>query len=285
MRLVVTGAGGMVGSEVSRQSLRRGWECIAFTRSELDVAEDGAVSSAIATAKPDVVINAGAYTAVDRAEAEEDKATLVNGHGAANVARAAHAARAAMIHISTDYVFDGEANEPYRPSDKANPINAYGRSKLAGEIKVRSACRRHLIVRTSWVYSNEGHNFMRTMLRLGAAGNEIKVVDDQHGSPTCAADVAAALITAAAAMCRNASLAGTYHFTNSGVTTWYDFARTIFEMRGLTVPVRPISTAEYSTPARRPLWSVLDCTSFETDFGVAPRPWRAALRETLDRIQ
>lgn len=285
MRLVVTGAGGMVGSEVSRQAMRRGWDCIAFTRSDLDISEDSAVSSAIITAKPDVVINAGAYTAVDRAEAEEDKATLVNGHGAANVARAAQAAQAGIIHISTDYVFDGEANEPYRPSDRTNPINAYGRSKLSGEIKVRSACQRHLIVRTSWVYSHEGHNFVRTMLRLGAAENEIKVVDDQHGSPTSAADLAGALVTAAQVMYKNPSLAGTYHFTNSGVATWYDFARTIFELRGLTVPLRPLSTAEYPTPAMRPLWSVLDCTSFETDFGVTPRPWRAALRETLDRIQ
>lgn len=285
MRLVVTGAGGMVGSEVSRQAPDRGWDCVAFTRAQLDLAQDDAVFTAIGSAKPDVIINAGAYTAVDRAEADEDKATLVNGHGAANVARAAHAAGAAMIHISTDYVFDGEANEPYRPSDRTNPINAYGRSKLAGEIKVRSACPRHLIVRTSWVYSHDGQNFVRTMLRLGAAGNELKVVDDQHGSPTCAADIAGALITAAEAMCKNTSVTGTYHFANSGVTTWYDFARTIFEMRGLNVPVQPISTAEYPTTARRPLWSVLDCTSFETDFGVTPRPWQAALRETLDRIQ
>ena len=151
---------------------------------------------------------------------------------------------------------------------------------------MRFSCPRHLIVRTSWVYSHEGHNFVRTMLQLASEGRELSIVDDQQGSPTSASDLASALTRAAAAMDSNEGLNGTYHFTNSGVTTWYDFASTIFEMKGLTgVKLRPVSTAEYRTPAARPLWSVLDCTSFEKQFAMTPRPWRTALEDTLGRIQ
>lgn len=286
MHLLVTGATGMTGSEVVRQSAVLGWQCTAFSHHELDITDTDAVRSAVNDARPDVVINAAAYTAVDNAESDEEAATLVNSLGANNLATAAGELGAAIIHISTDYVFDGSATEPYLPSDQTSPINAYGRTKLAGEIAVRFSCPRHLIVRTSWVYSHEGHNFVRTMLRLAAEGNELSIVDDQYGSPTSAADLASALTRAAAAMRSDEALNGTYHFTNSGVTTWYDFASTIFETKRLTgVNLRPVSTAEYLTPARRPLWSVLDCTSFEKQFAMTPSTWRAALEKTLERIQ
>ena len=275
----------MVGSEIVRQSRDMGWNCTAYGHSELDITDSGAVSSAIREASPEIVINAAAYTAVDKAEQDEARATLVNGNGAGNVARAACSVGAGVIHVSTDYVFDGETNEAYRPADHTNPINAYGRSKLAGETAVRSQCPRHTIIRTAWVYSHEGHNFVRTMLRLAESGNELKVVDDQQGSPTAASDVARALLKTAETMTER-SVSGTYHFTNAGVTTWYDFANTIFEMSGLTTQsVKPISTAEYPTPAKRPLWSVLDCSTFEQEFGMTPRTWRSALRETLNHIQ
>ncbi|MEP6506628.1 MAG: dTDP-4-dehydrorhamnose reductase [Gemmatimonadales bacterium] len=286
MHLLVTGASGMTGSEVVRQSEARGWQCTAFSHRDLDITDANAVRSALMSAAPDVVVNAAAYTAVDQAETDEQAATLVNAKGAENLASVTGERGAAIIHISTDYVFDGAASEPYLPTDPTNPNNSYGRSKLAGEIAVRFACPRHLIVRTSWVYSHEGHNFVRTMLRQAETGNELTVVDDQHGSPTSAADLALALVLAADAIQRDDALNGTYHFTNSGVTTWYDFAKTIFEMRNLeSARVRPVSTSEYRTAARRPLWSVLDCTSFAKQFAVTPRPWRAALKETLERIQ
>ena len=285
MRLFVTGASGMVGAEVARQARHSGIECSAFTHHELDITRASDVASAIQDASPDIVINAAAYTAVDQAEQDEALAMLVNKTGARNVATAASDIGAGVIHISTDYVFDGEANVAYRPTDATNPINAYGRSKLAGEIEAASACARHAIVRTSWVYSHEGHNFVRTMLRLAESGKEIKVVDDQQGAPTAAADLAAALLKTAKMMC-DRSVAGTFHFTNAGVTTWYNFANAIFEMRGLTdVTLRPISTAEFSTPAKRPQWSVLDCSTFEKEFEIKPRTWRSALSETLNRIK
>jgi dTDP-4-dehydrorhamnose reductase len=285
MRLLVTGAGGMVGSQLVKLAAAAGWECTAFTHHELDITDVDAVSRAFSAAAPQVVINAAAYTAVDKAEGNEALASLVNGTGAETVARTACAVGAGVIHVSTDYVFDGEANEAYRPTDKTNPVNAYGRSKLSGEKKVRSACARHIIVRTSWVYSYDGHNFVRTMLRLGGQGKELSVVDDQQGSPTAALDLAEALLKAAQAM-HSRNVSGTFHFTNAGVTTWFDFANAIFEMSGMPDQVvKPISTAEYPTPAKRPLWSVLDCSTFEAEFGVTPRTWRTALRETLNQIQ
>jgi dTDP-4-dehydrorhamnose reductase len=275
----------MVGAEVARQAKNSGIDCLAYTRSDLDITDARAVSLAIGDASPDIVINAAAYTAVDRAEQDEEQAMLVNKAGAGNVAAAANETGAGVIHISTDYVFDGETNEAYRPGDGTNPINAYGRSKLAGEIEVASACARHVIIRTSWVYSHEGHNFVRTMLRLAESGKEIKVVDDQQGAPTSAEDVAAALLKTAQTMCSK-PVAGTFHFTNAGVTTWYNFANAIFEMRRLSgMVVKPISTAEFPTPAKRPHWSVLDCSTFEEEFNMTPRTWRTALRETLNRIQ
>jgi dTDP-4-dehydrorhamnose reductase len=285
MRLLVTGAGGMVGAEVVRQARASGIDCLACTRADLDVTDTSAVLSTISEALPDIIVNAAAYTAVDRAEDDESQAMLVNKTGAANVAAAAAQNGAGVIHISTDYVFDGETNEAYRPGDATNPINAYGRSKLAGEIEVASACSRHVIIRTSWVYSHEGHNFVRTMLRLAESGKEIKVVDDQQGAPTSAADLASALLKTAQTM-SDKSIAGTFHFTNAGVTTWYNFANAIFEMRGLSgLVVKPISTAEFRTPAKRPQWSVLDCSTFEKEFNMTPRTWRSALRDTLNHIK
>jgi dTDP-4-dehydrorhamnose reductase len=275
----------MVGAEIARQARESAIDCAAFTHHELDITDANAVATAIRDAAPSIVVNAAAYTAVDKAEENESQAMLVNKTGAANLASAANDIGAGVIHISTDYVFDGEANEAYRPGDATNPINAYGRTKLAGEVAVSSACARHLIVRTSWVYSHDGHNFVRTMLRLAEARNEISVVDDQQGAPTSAADLASALLKAAHSML-DRPVAGTFHFTNAGVTTWYGFANAILEMRGLSnIKVRPISTAEFPTPAKRPAWSVLDCTTFEKEFDVTPRTWRSALRETLNRIQ
>lgn len=285
MRAIVTGAGGMTGSELVREARERGWDCTGFSRSELDITDPFAVARAMVGAKPDIVFNAAAYTAVDAAESAPEAAMLVNAEGARILSRACSKSGAVIVHISTDYVFDGKASQPYLPTDTVNPLGVYGKTKLAGEIAVQEEADRYVIVRTSWVHCQRGHNFVRTMLQAGAARPELRVVNDQHGSPTSAADLAGALLTAAGVALSAPSLTGTFHFTNSGVTTWYEFAKAIFEIRGVKAPrITPVATSEYPTAACRPAWSALDTTSFQQTFGVTPRPWRDALCDTLERI-
>lgn len=282
-RLLVAGAGGMTGSAVTRQARDSGWNVIALTRDDLDITDATAVDAAIREATPNVVINAAAYTSVDDAEMEKDAAMRVNRDGAANLAKAASNAGAAIVHISTDYVFDGNSTRPYAPGDAVHPLSAYGESKLAGEEAVRTHNPDHVIVRSSWVYSNTGRNFVRTMLRLASAKEFIRVVDDQYGSPTSAADLAGALLRVATVTTDGSGGRGTYHFSNSGVTTWCGFARAIFEEKlDHPPPVHPISTADFPTAARRPRYSALDSSSFTSTFGLDPRPWREALRSTLE---
>jgi dTDP-4-dehydrorhamnose reductase len=284
MKVLITGAGGMTGAELARQAKYREWDVVALRKADLDITDADAVEGIIGHERPDVIINAAAYTAVDAAESDVEAAMAINAAGPQNIARAAKINDAQVLHISTDYVFDGEGTEPYLPDDKPCPINAYGESKLAGEIAVREACSQHVIVRTSWVYSYEGKNFVRTMLRLGGERDELTVVNDQRGCPTSSQDLAGALLCAANQMMRS-YISGTYHFCNSGPTTWFDFANAIFEIKGEPRPkVVPISTKDFPTPARRPRWSVLDTSSFQLAFGVEPRPWPDALRETMEKL-
>ena len=284
MKLMVTGAGGMTGSELAAQATTRGWNVSAFDHAALDITDFQAVNATVARTAPDIIINAAGYTAVDAAESDPERAMELNGTAPGNLARAAHDANAAIVHISTDYIFDGTKSSAYLPTDTANPVSVYGESKLAGEIEVREACARHAIVRTSWVYHETGRNFVRTMLSAARAGKDLRVIDDQHGSPTSARHVAAALLEVAAALATRPEVAGTYHFTNSGVTTWFGFAKAIFEIAGLEPQIVPCTTAEYPTPARRPRMSALDSTSFTSTFGVTPAPWRDALADTISRI-
>jgi dTDP-4-dehydrorhamnose reductase len=284
MKVFVTGAGGMTGAQLVSGARAKGWGVAYASHTDLDISDYSAVEDAISRETPDIVFNAAAYTAVDKAEEAVEDAMSVNSSGAANVARAAALTGAGIIHVSTDYVFDGTAAAPYRPDDDPGPINVYGESKLAGEIGVRDECARHLIVRTSWVYSHEGKNFVLTMLRAAGEGRDLKVVNDQTGSPTSSHDLASALISGAEKLARDETVAGTYHFTNSGQTTWYDFAREIFRIRGIDPHVEPVSTADFKTAARRPKWSVLDCTSFEKTFGVKRRAWQDALKDTMEKI-
>jgi dTDP-4-dehydrorhamnose reductase len=284
MKVFVTGAGGMTGAQLVSGARAKGWGVAYASHTDLDISDYSAVEDAISRETPDIVFNAAAYTAVDKAEEAVEDAMSVNSSGAANVARAAALTGAGIIHVSTDYVFDGTAAAPYRPDDDPGPINVYGESKLAGEIGVRDECARHLIVRTSWVYSHEGKNFVLTMLRAAGEGRDLKVVNDQTGSPTSSHDLASALISAAEKLARDETVAGTYHFTNSGQTTWYDFAREIFRIRGIDPRIEPVSTADFKTAARRPKWSVLDCTSFEKTFGVKRRAWQDALKDTMEKI-
>lgn len=283
MKVMVTGAGGMTGGELARQARALGWECAAFTHTELDISNVAAVAAAAARVRPDVILNAAAYTFVDAAESNRETAMRVNSDGARNVARAAASIGASVVHISTDYVFDGTSTRPYVPTDPVKPLGAYGESKEAGERAVREECGAHLIVRTSWVYSNEGRNFVRTMLRAAAEGKgSLRIVSDQHGCPTSAADLAAALLRASEHVRCGGSLPGTYHFSNSGPTTWYDFATAVFDLCGGPAPqLIPVPASEYPAAAPRPAYSVLDTTSFQSAFGVTPRPWRDALRDTL----
>lgn len=284
MKVLVIGAGGMTGTEIVRQAEERSWDVVALSRRELDITDASAVEGVIGSERPDVIVNAAAYTAVDAAESAAEEAMAVNGAGPRNIALAARTNGSQLLHISTDYVFDGEASKPYLPDDRTAPINVYGESKLAGEMAVRDACPEHVIVRTSWVYSHTGTNFVRTMLRIAGEKDEIHVVNDQHGCPTSSQDLAHALLSAASLMTRS-YISGTYHFCNAGPTTWFDFANAIFELRDSPGPrVVPISTAEFPTPAKRPRWSVLDTSSFKLAFGVEPRSWRESLKETMEKL-
>jgi len=285
MKVMITGAGGMTGSELGRQAAALGWTATLLSRSDLDIGDATAVDAAVESVRPDAIVNAAGYTAVDRAESEPAQAIRSNARGPRNLARAAAAWAAGLVHISTDYVFDGTATRPYQPTDPVNPLGVYGRSKLAGEIAVREECLRYAIVRTSWVYSHEGHNFVRTMLHAAADGRELKVVDDQHGCPTAAADLAMTLLRISDDISASSSHSGTYHFSNSGITTWYEFAKAIFEIRGGPPPrLVPVPAREYPTAAPRPSYSALDTSTLESAFGITPRPWREALRDTMARI-
>jgi len=290
-RWMVTGAAGMLGRDLIALLSERGEECHALVRADLDITDAAATADAVAAVKPDVVVNCAAWTAVDAAEEHEAQARAINAGGAAGRAAAGAATGALLVHPSTDYVFDGEASAPYAEDAPAAPAGAYGRTKLAGELAVRSALPDgSYIVRTAWLYGAHGRNFAKTMLRLAASGTAPGVVADQHGQPTWTADVAeqiCALVTAGAP-------AGVYHATSSGQTTWYGFATEIFALyheqnqtedpeRERLTP-RPLSTAEYPTPARRPAYSVLGHQAWRAA-GIEPiGDWQDALRRALPAI-
>lgn len=280
MRILIIGRNGQVGSHLERELSGR-HEVVALDRAGADLRDDTALRGAIGSARADVVINAAAYTAVDRAEQEPELAERCNAHAPGVMARAAADADAWFIHYSTDYVFDGSGRTPYREDSPTNPLGAYGASKLRGEQSVQAAGGRHIVFRTAWVYSLHGHNFLNTMLRLGREGRELRVVDDQHGSPTFAGAIAAA--TAGVLDRLAPEHAGIFHMTCGGQTTWCGFARRIFEYAGLAqARVTPITTAEYPTPARRPAYSVLSNDRLRAVFGVEMPPWESALRSCLD---
>lgn len=272
MRILVFGRTGQVATELARRMPR----AVFLGRDQADLSDPAACAAAILAHPADVVINAAAWTAVDRAEAEEAAATVVNGAAPAAMARACAARGVPFLHISTDYVFDGAGEAPFAPDDPTGPLGAYGRSKLAGEVGVREAGGPHLILRTSWVVAGHGANFVRTMLRLGRERASLSVVADQTGGPTPAAAIAEALIVAARAM-RDGAPGGTHHFAGAPDTTWAEFARAIMATAGLPCTINDIPTQAYPTPARRPQNSRLDCRNFASAFGVERPDWRAAL--------
>lgn len=281
MKTLVIGRSGQVARALAGQ----GAVCLA--RPEIDLERPADIVSAIAAHRPDIVINTAAFTAVDRAEDEEARAFAVNAEGARVVAVAAAACGAAIIQISTDYVFAGDKAGAYVESDETGPRTIYGASKLEGERLVRAANPRAAIVRTSWVFDARGANFVRTMLRLARSRESINVVADQRGCPTFAPDLAASLMKLAAAL-HTSGAAGVYHCAGAGPTTWADFAQAIFaESRarsGPTAEVVRIRTRDYPTPAIRPANSVLDCAKIASEYGIVMRPWREALAQNMDDI-
>ena len=280
MRVLVFGQTGQVDRELARRC-PAGGTARFLGRDQADLMDPAGCAAAIADC--DVVINAAAWTAVDKAEAEETAATVVN--GAAPTAMAARCAALGLpfLHISTDYVFDGTGDTPFRPDHPTAPLGAYGRSKLAGEQGVLAAGGRSLILRTSWVVSAHGANFVKTMLRLGRERDSLNVVADQIGGPTPAAAIADALYTAATAMAQGAP-GGVHHFAGAPDTSWAGFARRIMTRAGLACEIHDIPSSAYPTPAKRPLNSRLNCTSFTAAFGI-PRPdWRAGLDEILQEL-
>lgn len=282
------GANGQVASELRRQLAASGVAHQVLARPELDMAEPASVERAIDAAEPfDILINCAAYTAVDRAEEEEELARAVNALSVEAAARACKRRGAAMIHISTDYVFDGEKDGAYTEDDPVAPIGAYGRTKLEGEQRLADVLERFAIVRTAWVYSHHGNNFVKTMLRVGRERDALRVVDDQHGCPTQAGDIARMLVAVAGQMDKPGA-GGIYHYCGAGETSWCGFAREIFEQTAgwaFAAPhVEAIETKDYPTPARRPKNSVLSTSKIERQFAIEPRDWRDALAETLQEL-
>ena len=291
MRLIVTGTNGQVVRALSELGSAAGVEISTISRPELDLADPALVGRALANIDGDLLINAAAYTEVDRAEDDEDLAMRVNGEGAGALATFAALRGMPFLHLSTDYVFDGEQNRPYREDDPTGPIGAYGRSKLAGEIAVLGACPDATIFRTAWVYSPFGGNFIKTMLRLGESREEVSVVADQRGAPTSALDIASALISAAhkrLAEPDNHALAGIFHMTGAGEATWADFAEEIFaeaERFGRRpMRVRRIETKDYPTPARRPANSRLSNEKLAAVYGIELPDWKISVRACVARL-
>jgi len=266
----------------------RGWQVMAVDRDDLDITDADAVSATVRSYAPGVAINAAAYTAVDKAEAEPDMAYAVNRDGPANLAAACAKLDIPLVHYSTDYVFDGSKAGAYSEEDPVAPLGVYGASKLAGEQAVRSVCAKYLILRTSWVFSAVGHNFVRTMLRLGSEREQLRVVADQYGKPTAAAELArltCEILTKAEGRW------GIYHLAQSPVTSWHGFAEVIFaeaRRQGVDLKVtevQAITTAEYPTPAKRPANSALNCERLEATFSVSIRPWQESLAEVIRELR
>jgi len=290
MRFLLLGGTGQVGEEFRTLPPPKDVEVLAPSRAELDLQDPRAVAQITTAEAWSAVINVAAYTDVDRAESEEAVAFAVNAEAPTRLATDTGRRGIPLIHISTDYIFDGRKGAPYVEDDEPAPLNAYGRSKLAGEHGVRAGNRRHVILRSSWVYSPYRKNFVRTILRLAAERDNLTIVADQRGCPTAARDIAQACLAIAmrCASDRDRIPYGTYHFAGAGAATWFEFARAIVDLAAVRLgrkpQVVPICTADYPTPALRPADSRLDCSAVVRAFGIAPRPWRESVADTVDHL-
>lgn len=291
MRVVVTGREGQVARALAERAYAHDATVVFVGRPECDLALPETISPALLAAQPDIILSAAAYTAVDQAESEDSRATAINGHAAGIIGVAAREIGVPVIHLSTDYVFDGSLQRPYREDDPVGPVSVYGRSKLLGEQTVAAACPDHAILRTAWVYSPFGKNFVKTMLRLARTHDLLRVVSDQQGAPTSALDIADGVLRVAANLLdhpQDRSLRGTFHMTGQGETSWAGLAERIFAtsqaLGGPTARVEPIATQDYPTPARRPANSRLDCSRLKATHAVALPPWQDSVDACVTRL-
>ena len=288
MNILVTGSNGQLGNEMRVASANLQNHTFIFTDvAELDITNQAAVSQFFAQNKIDIVVNCAAYTDVNRAESDLEKAELINATAPKILADCCKANGAKFIHVSTDYVFDGSAHLPYKETDKENPVSAYGTTKYHGEQNIVASGCEYVIIRTCWLYSSFGKNFVKTMATLGATKEELGVVFDQVGTPTYAADLAAAIATIITKTAQDptAFVNGIYHFSNEGVCSWYDFTVAIMDLYNLKCRIKPIHTEEYPTPANRPAYSVLDKTKIKTTFGIAIPHWYHSLQECVKKLK
>ena len=290
MKLLIIGSKGQLGSELVRKCKKNNFSFLALDLPEFNITDMSQVEKTLADFKPSIIINASAYTNVDEAETDSKIAFSVNSDGPANLAVSCDKNRIPIIHVSTDYVFDGTKSQPYFESDPVSPLGVYGKSKEEGESKLRSILKQHIIVRTSWLYGKYGNNFVKTMLRLGNEKEIIKVVSDQYGCPTCAADLAEAVVDISKIIAQNFKIIwGTYHYCGLGITTWHKFAKTIFEIASQyqnykVSSVDAITTAQYPTRTKRPAFSALDCGLIKKHFGINTKPWQESLKKTIKRM-
>jgi len=290
MKILVLGSKGQLGQCLNDQLVMTEHDVIYTSRGKIDIAEFEVTKAQILEISPDIVINATAYTAVDKAEEEHKVADRINHLAVANIASICNQLDCWLIHVSTDYVFDGNSEVPYKEDNPTNPQGVYGDSKLKGEVAIEASGCKYLIIRTAWVYSEYGNNFLKTMLRLGADRDELSIVGDQFGCPTYAQDIAKTIVFILSCLDLKGSSSGIYHYCGDESCSWYDFARAIFleaEVQGLKTPsyVKSITTADYPTPAIRPAYSVLDCTKIESVFDVTLSNWRDGIKIVIDRLQ
>jgi dTDP-4-dehydrorhamnose reductase len=290
MKILFTGANGQLGHEIKRAALKREISVEGLTRQKLDITQPDSIKAAILRCNPTIVINCAAYTAVDKAENEPELAFAVNQDGPAYLAKVCSDHDIALIHISTDYVYDGSKNSAYLESDSIAPINVYGKSKAAGESKIVLGLKKHIIIRTSWLYGCHGNNFVKTMLRLGREREQIGVVDDQFGCPTHAVDLAEVILTVASVISKgDFSGWGIYHFANRGIVSWYEFAKAIFEIAGKSIDLKltqlnALTTDQYPTAAARPVYSVLSVKKIRQEFGIDPPFYLNSLKEMMSLL-
>lgn len=290
MKLMITGASGQLGSALSSLVKKRSLPLFEGDLPHLDITDRSSLEKAIDAFRPDIIVNAAAYTQVDQAEVEVEKAFSINRDGPALLADICKESGASLIHISTDYVFDGAKGRPYLESDPVSPLGVYGKSKEAGENEIRKRLQAHVIIRTSWLYGIHGGNFVKTMMKLGKERESIRVVMDQQGSPTCAEDLAEVIFRVAMKICLSGAAWGTYHYCNAGVISWYEFARKIIaisESYGAFMKAQeilPIPTSEYPTRAARPLFSALNCDQIRSHFDIEQIPWEISLDRTIRHL-
>jgi dTDP-4-dehydrorhamnose reductase len=289
MKVLVLGCKGQLGLCLRDQLEHTTHEVVFTSRDHIDVADFYATKHSICEISPDVVINATAYTAVDKAEEDKEMANLINHLAVENIAMCCNELDCWLIHVSTDYVFDGKATSPYREKDETNPQSVYGDTKLRGELAIHGSGCKRIIIRTAWIFSEYGNNFLKTMLRLGAERDELSIVRDQIGCPTYAQDIARAIVAILPSLCTTSFPSGTFHYCGDQPCSWYDFARAIFEeaeLIGIETPklVYPIDARAYPTAATRPGYSVLDCSRFEDQFKILPSDWRLGIQSCFRKL-